>query len=116
MIEVSNPGKLIFPADGFTKADQHEWHGNTFSVEWADGEEKLGSLLYTLRRAPLNASTCRLAEHFCAIALQPLVRQKKASSFSVEATSDKSLGVMHIHIKAYTPEERNFFADLYALR
>jgi len=100
---------------GFNRSDQREWHGNTFAI--AEGEEVLGSLLWTLRRAPMNDYTCRLAEHFCAEALQPLIRQGRASDFTITARIvNKILGHMQINIRSFGSENRDFTAELYAIK
>ena len=100
---------------GFTVADQHEWHGNVAGL--APGEEPLGSLLWTLRRAPLNNYTARMAEHFCAEALQVLVRNGVIRNVVVHAEVDKTLGRLSIVIRVTGKTyERNFTHDLYPLQ
>ena len=99
---------------GFTAADQHEWHGNTFSVE--QGEEPLGSNLFILRRAPLNHETARLAEHYAAEALQPLVRQGRVVGFDIRSEVDHPHGRINIYIRTLGQPERFFAADLFPLR
>lgn len=98
----------------FIGSDVQEWHGNTFGIE--EGEEPLGSLLWTLERLPMTEDTAKLAEHYATAALQPLVRQKLASSFDVSVAYDKVLGRMDLKITAYGNEERVFFTDLWSLR
>lgn len=100
---------------GFTRADQHEWHGNTFSIDRTNGEEPLGSLLWTLRRAPLVPYTARLAEHFCALALQPLIRQGLIGSVEVFSETDKPNNRLNIMVRTFDPD-RQFKADLAPLR
>jgi len=99
---------------GFTKADQREWHGNTFGVE--DGEEPLGSWLWLLRRAALNEQTARLAEHFAALALQTLVRQKVVAGFQIDAEVDKVNGRIGLRIQVLDKDKQTYFADLYTTR
>jgi len=104
----------------FTINDQREWHGNTFAID--GNEEPLGSLLWTLRRAPMTNYTCKLAEHFCSEALLPLIRQGLASYFDINARLSKNVdtgsGQLTIHITAHTPEEntREFVAELFAIK
>jgi phage gp46-like protein len=100
---------------GFTIADQHEWHGNTEGI--APGEEPLGSLLWTLRRAPLSNYTCKLAEHFCAEALQVMIRSGVINNVEVRAEIDRGRGMIAIDIKVFGKTyERTFRHDLYALQ
>ena len=91
---------------GFTRNDQHQWHGNTFSVDQSQNEEPLGSLLWTLRRAPLVPYTCKLAEHFAALAIQPLVRQGLIGSYSIIAEVDKVAGRINMWIRVYDPDRQ----------
>lgn len=103
---------------GFTIDDQREWHGNTVAVDSASGEEPLGSLLWILKRAPLSNYTAKMAEHFTAMALQTLVRQRIVSQFDIHAEVLKSLGRLSIHIIAYLPgkSEREWVHDLYPIQ
>lgn len=103
---------------GFTIDDQREWHGNTVAVDSASGEEPLGSLLWILRRAPLSNYTAKMAEHFAAMALQTLIRQRVVSQFDIHAEVDKALGRLSIHIIAYLPgkSERQWVHDLYPIQ
>lgn len=103
---------------GFTIADQKEWHGNTVAVDTASGEEPLGSLLWTLRRAPLTNYTAKMAEHFAAQALQTLIHQRVVSQFSIHAEIDKVLGRLSLYVSAYVPGqgEREWVHDLYAIQ
>jgi phage gp46-like protein len=101
---------------GFTKADQQEWHGNTVGVDAAAGEEPLGSLLWTLRRAPCTEYTARMAEHFTAMALQPLIRQKIVMSFDIQAEVDRNKGLLSIFIRAFGETEREWVAELYPIQ
>jgi len=101
---------------GFTRADQQEWHGNTVAVDRAAGEEPLGSLLWTLRRAPLSKYTARMAEHFTAMALQPLIRQKIVRGFEITAEIDKANSRLSIHIRTLADFEREWVADLYPIQ
>lgn len=100
---------------GFKKSDQHEWHGNTFSIDRTQGEEPLGSLLWTLRRAPLVPYTARLAEHYAAEALQPLIRQKLIGSYDIVSDIDKSKGRLNLWIRTYDPD-RTFVGDIAPLK
>jgi phage gp46-like protein len=103
---------------GFTIDDQKEWHGNTVAVDTASGEEPLGSLLWVLRRAPLSNYTAKMAEHFAAMALQPLIHQRVVAQFSIQAEIDKVLGRLSIRVAAYVPGqgEREWVHDLYAIQ
>lgn len=103
----------------FTEQDQVEWHGNTFGMD--PGEEVLGSLLWTLKRMVLNEQTARLAEHYAAVALQTLIRQRKVAYFDISSLIDKKAGKITLRITAYgvgpgARETRRFFADLWPLR
>jgi phage gp46-like protein len=100
----------------YTKLDSFEWHGNTYGIE--PDEAPLGSLLHTLRRAPLNETTARKAEHFAAEALQVLVKHHWVSSFTIDCHVDKPNGKLTIHILAALPDQppREFFADLWPLQ
>lgn len=100
----------------FTESDVFEWHGNTFGIE--EGEEVLGSLLWTIERMVLNENTARLAEHFAYAALQTLVKQHKVTLFDVSSDIDKPAGRLRIFIVAHSADAlpRSFFADLWPLR
>ena len=100
---------------GFTIDDQHEWHGNTTAME--PGEEPLGSLLWILRRAPLSNYTAKMAEHFCADALQVMVRNGVINSVEVVAEVNKVMGRLDIYIRVWADEgERIFKHDLYPMQ
>ena len=100
---------------GFTVADQTEWHGNTTSM--GPGEEPLGSLLWVLRRAPLTDYTAKMAEHFCAMALQPMIRQKLVLGFDITTLIDKQRNMLEIRIRAITKQgERVWLHDLYPIQ
>lgn len=102
--------------ENYTKQDQHEWHGNTFGIE--PDEAPLGSMLFTLKRAPLNETTARMAEHYCAAALQIMIRRRWVNSFDIEAQVDKEAGLLAIHIVAHLPNEppKRYRADLFPLQ
>lgn len=100
---------------GFTQADQKEWHGNTFSIDNQYSEEPLGSLLYVIRRAPLTAATAKLAEHYAAAALQPLIRQRRASFFEIFTEIDKARGCIKMLIRSYGPD-REWKSDIFPLQ
>lgn len=100
---------------GFTMNDQQEWHGNTTKME--TDEEPLGSLLWVLRRAPLTEYTAKMAEHFCALSLQPLVRQKIVQGFEIHAEIDRGRGMLAIQIRAVTKQGERFWThDLYPIQ
>jgi phage gp46-like protein len=99
---------------GFTTNDQFEWHGNTFNIE--ENEEPLGSMLWTLQRSPLTEYTAKLAEHYAALALQPLVRQKLVSSFYIHSEIDKIQGKLSLIIETEGLNARRWVADLFPLR
>lgn len=101
---------------GFTPDEQRTYHGNTFDIDTSEGEEELGSRLWELERAPLTIETQRLAEHYAALAIQTLVRQKKISSYDITSEIDKINNRLNLRIVVYTPSERTFFADIWTLR
>jgi phage gp46-like protein len=101
--------------NNFTEEDQHEWHGNLMQMD--ENEEELGSLLYTLKRAPLNPYTAKLAEHYAHQALQTLVRQGRCSGFDILVEVHRAEGRINMRIEALgTGERKVYSADLFALR
>jgi phage gp46-like protein len=102
----------------FSVYDRHQWHGNLFDIDY--GEEQFGSLLWTLRRTILTDEIARLAEHFAAQALQPLVRQGRCGGVQVQATIDKDNNQLTLHILCWgvgsEEQDRVFTADLFALQ
>lgn len=100
--------------NGFTIDDQEEWHGNTFGIE--SGEAPFTSLLWTVRRMPLTEQTARMAVHFAAQALQPLVVNKWVGAFTITHEIDKLAGRLSLLIRTEDPGGRVFTADLFTLQ
>jgi phage gp46-like protein len=100
--------------EGFTVDDQKEWHGNTFGVE--SGEAPFTSLLWTIRRMPLTEQTARMAVHFAAEALQPLVVNGWVGAFTITHEIDKAAGKLTLYIKTEDPGGKTFTADLFTLQ
>ena len=74
------------------------WHGNTFDIQ--DGEDQLGSMLYTLVRAPLTLQTEKLAVFYAQEALRVLVHQGLAERYDVEAESDRLNNRLNLRVTA----------------
>lgn len=100
---------------GFTAADQFQWHGNTFGVE--SDEAELGSLLWTLERAPITELTGKQAVHFAAEALQVLVKNHWCTGFLIDYELVKMQGRITLTIVPLgIPERRVYYADLFPLQ
>lgn len=76
------PAELRFEHGG----DRRGWAGDSFGVDPRRGEQPLGSTLWLLRRERLDAKIARRAEIEAVRALQPLIRQKIATSVVATGT------------------------------
>lgn len=63
------------------------WFGDSFDIQ--DGEERLGSRLWLLRRTAITDETAVLVEDYVREALQPLIDQEAIVSLDVTVTVDK---------------------------
>lgn len=80
--------------------DPKGWWGDDIDLEGNEGP--LGSRLWLLIRAPLNANTITLAETYAYEALQPLIDQGAVATFVCTATIDKVQGFLTLAVNAYS--------------
>lgn len=92
------------------------WHGDTFDVDSAIGERPIGSLLWTLERAPFDLDTKTKAEHYSLMALQTLVDQEIVTKFEVEANINVTMSRLEIWVKAFGTQEQVVYANAFPLR
>lgn len=79
--------------------ERRGWFGDGFDLQ--EGETELGSLLWTLERAPLTAQTGILAASYASDALQPLIDQGVCSHFDVSHEIDAGRGWLMLLIAAH---------------
>jgi phage gp46-like protein len=80
--------------------DPKGWWGDDTDLQ--DSEGPLGSRLWLLIRAPLNANTIQLAETYAYEALQPLIDQGAVATFVCTATINKVAGFLVLAVNAYS--------------
>lgn len=118
LLAIHTNGRLpdsMVGTNGFTAADQFQYHGDTFGVEADEGQ--FISLLWTLERAPLNDLTGKQAVHYCAEALQILVKNHWCTGFDIDYTLDKPNGrIILVIIPLGLSETRIYYADLFPLQ
>jgi phage gp46-like protein len=81
--------------------DPRGWWGDGVDVRADLGEAPLGSLLWLLQRAPLDASTEQWAIAFAQEALYPLIAQQVVSKIEVEATANKLKNRLEMLVRLY---------------
>lgn len=90
-------------------ADPKGWWGDLVDLDGTSSEGPLGSRLWLLQRAPLNAATEQLAESYCYEALQPLIDQGAVAKFAVVATADKVKGFLTIAVSGYSQNGQQIY-------
>jgi phage gp46-like protein len=81
--------------------DVRGWWGDGVDVRADLGETELGSLLWALKRAPLNEDTRRWTETEAAAALQTLINQRVVARIVAEAVDQPASGQRDLSIKLY---------------
>lgn len=95
--------------------DPRGWWGDT--IDRQDGEDDIGSLLWTLRRAPLNKDTTDRAEDYCREALQCLVDQGAVARFDVACEGqrgpniDQTAGLLAIAIDGFAQDGSRVYSQ-----
>lgn len=82
--------------------DPKGWWGDLVDLDPDSSEGPLGSRLWLLFRAPLNAATAALAETYAYEALQPLIDQGAVAVFVCTATIDKVKGYLTLAVDGYS--------------
>jgi phage gp46-like protein len=103
-------------ADDGATVDPGGWHGDSFDVDQDEGEREIGSLLWTLERADLNAQTGRMAEHFATEALQTLIDQKAISEAIVASEIDAAKGRLILRIRIIGVDGEVILAQAFPIR
>jgi phage gp46-like protein len=76
------------------------WPGDTFDLDAAAGEARIGSKLWLLRRSTVIAGvTDRLAETYALEALQPLIDQGAAAKATAEAVADPARNRLDLDVE-----------------
>ncbi len=91
------------------------WHGDTYDVVAADGEQPLGSFLWTLERGSLTEENLRLAEGYAREALQTLVHQGVVKKFDIKAERVQLQNRLNLSIRAYNPQGEQTFDRTFQL-
>jgi phage gp46-like protein len=89
------------------------WFGNGFDVVIEDGEDEVGSLLWTLMRAPLTDDTGLLAIAYARRALNCLIRQEIIDHFDISYELDKDAGRINLAISAIGATGDNLYSGSY---
>lgn len=95
---------------------RYGWHGDGFDLDAAAGERPIGSLLYTLKRAPLNEETAARARSYATSALQTLIDQGLVATIDVESELDKPRGLLALKIKLVAPNGQIVLANSFPVR
>lgn len=91
--------------------ERRGWYGDTFDINEQEGEGELGSLLWTLERAPISDDTGITAVAFCHDALQTLVKQGLCDHFDISYTLDPPNGALILKVTAYATGRGYFYAN-----
>jgi phage gp46-like protein len=112
-LDARMPDDMVNELEGFAAYDRRGWHGDSFDLDEGNGERPIGSLLWTLARAPATYTTLKRAEQYTRQALQTLLDQRVIGRFDIAATydSNQSGKVMIISIKAYSPSGDLIYAN-----
>jgi phage gp46-like protein len=89
--------------------DPMGWWGDTVDLD--EYEQPLGSRLWLLQRATLNAATARLAEDYAREALQPLINQGAVARFECAASFDQVSGVLALAVDAYSQNGTKIYSQ-----
>lgn len=87
--------------------DPNGWWGD--NVDLQDDETQIGSRLWLLSRAILNAETARRAEDYAYEALNPLVAQGAVAEFKCTAEFNAVEGWLHLDVKAFSQTGEKVF-------
>jgi phage gp46-like protein len=89
--------------------DPKGWWGDNIDLD--DNETKLGSRLWLLFRAPLNAETGKRAEDYAYEALQPLIDQGAVAKFVCAATVDQVKGSLILAVAGYSRDGQLIYSQ-----
>lgn len=87
------------------------WAGDYFDIDQAAKERPMGSLLWTLERAPVDDDTAQSVKTEVLDALQTLVDQGRVGLFEVETELDKAKGKLAFSVSAFSETGQNLFEN-----
>lgn len=91
--------------------ERRGWFGDTFDILAEEGEEDMGSLLWTLERAPITDQTGITAVAFAQEALATLIRQGLVDHFEITYQLDPANGFLGLDIKAFATARGFFYSN-----
>lgn len=89
--------------------DPQGWWGDAIDLQ--DSETALGSRLWLLIRAPLNANTANLAQDYAYEALQPLIDQGAVAKWVCTATVDQVQGFLTLAVDGYSQDGQLIYSQ-----
>jgi len=92
--------------------DPRGWWGDSVDIDTNEGP--LGSRLWLLYRAVLNANTAQLAENYATEALQTFVKQGVWATFTVATTIDKPNSKLVLTISAFSQDGARVYQQQFA--
>ena len=102
---------LAWLADGATGG----YWGDGVDVRADLGESELGSLLWLLRRAPLDAKTPQAAKQFAIEALAPLLTQGACARIDVQSAADPLNSRLDLTVQLYAQDGSTIYSAAFAL-